>query len=58
MLAQDRPLSKLLAGVAHEVKNPLNAMTIHLELLGRSSAASDRGRPAPVDAPGPCGTSA
>ncbi len=26
-------LNKLLAGVAHEVKNPLNAMTIHLELL-------------------------
>ena len=37
-------LSRLLAGVAHEVKNPLNAMTIHLELLkqklrGRASAA-------------------
>lgn len=26
-------LNRLLAGVAHEVKNPLNAMTIHLELL-------------------------
>jgi len=26
-------LSRLTAGVAHEVKNPLNAMTIHLELL-------------------------
>jgi signal transduction histidine kinase len=26
-------LNRLLAGVAHEVKNPLNAMTIHLELM-------------------------
>ena len=26
-------LGRLLAGVAHEVKNPLNAMTIHVELL-------------------------
>ena len=43
-------LSRLLAGVAHEVKNPLNAMTIHLELLkqkltarraARRSAAAD-----------------
>lgn len=44
-------LNRLLAGVAHEVKNPLNAMTIHLELLrqklrmGMSQpvAAGDRG---------------
>ncbi|MBA3639923.1 MAG: hypothetical protein H0W53_11690 [Acidobacteria bacterium] len=28
-------LNRLMAGVAHEVKNPLNAMTIHLELLKR-----------------------
>ena len=36
MLRYSRKLSslnRLLAGVAHEVKNPLNAMTIHLELL-------------------------
>src|SRR5690606_5507605 len=39
-------LNRLLAGVAHEVKNPLNAMTIHLELLrqklraGATSVAS------------------
>ena len=26
-------LGRLTAGVAHEVKNPLNAMTIHLELM-------------------------
>ena len=26
-------LGRLTAGVAHEMKNPLNAMTIHLELL-------------------------
>lgn len=32
-------LGRLLAGVAHEVKNPLNAMTIHLELLKQKVAA-------------------
>ena len=36
-------INRLLAGVAHEVKNPLNAMTIHLELLRQKL-----GRPAPV----------
>jgi signal transduction histidine kinase/HAMP domain-containing protein len=46
-------LGGLLTGVAHEVKNPLNAMTIHLELLKQklSSAAGARarlGRPAAV----------
>jgi signal transduction histidine kinase len=57
-------LNRLLAGVAHEVKNPLNAMTIHLELLkqtllGRprrgdgSGAASAATEQAPaLDVPG------
>jgi signal transduction histidine kinase len=40
-------LGRLSAGVAHEVKNPLNAMMIHLELLRQyiapSVAASARG---------------
>ncbi|BCS35192.1 hypothetical protein TBR22_A44190 [Luteitalea sp. TBR-22] len=36
-------LNRLLAGVAHEVKNPLNAMTIHLELLRQKL-----GRRAPI----------
>jgi signal transduction histidine kinase len=44
-------LNRLLAGVAHEVKNPLNAMTIHLELLRQKLTA--RGRRAEAgDPPG------
>jgi len=34
-------LGRLMAGVAHEVKNPLNAMTIHLELLKQKLAVRE-----------------
>jgi signal transduction histidine kinase len=36
-------LGRLSAGVAHEVKNPLNAMMIHLELLRQQFAAAPEG---------------
>src|SRR6185295_4727181 len=36
-------LGRLSAGVAHEVKNPLNAMMIHLELLRQQFAARRSG---------------
>ncbi|MPY87711.1 MAG: HAMP domain-containing protein [Luteitalea sp.] len=47
-------LNRLLASVAHEVKNPLNAMTIHLELLKqklRASGGELGAEPAAVDVP-------
>jgi signal transduction histidine kinase len=37
-------LGRLSAGVAHEVKNPLNAMMIHLELLRQQFAPTSVGR--------------
>ena len=38
-------LGRLLAGVAHEVKNPLNAMTIHLELIRQKLLQAFEGAP-------------
>ena len=48
-------LGRLTAGIAHEVKNPLNAMMIHLELLRtkiRGTALAPARQPEPVAAGG------
>jgi signal transduction histidine kinase len=48
-------LGRLTAGIAHEVKNPLNAMMIHLELLRtkiRGTLAAAMQQPEPVAAAG------
>src|SRR5207244_2906651 len=37
-----RSLGRLMAGVTHEVRNPLNAMTIHLELVREHLRRSHR----------------
>jgi signal transduction histidine kinase len=44
-----RSLGRLMAGVTHEVRNPLNAMTIHLELVREHLLKLQRAR-APVGA--------
>jgi PAS domain-containing protein len=45
-------LGRLTSGVAHEVKNPLNAMTIHLELLkGKLTARARSGEDAAAGDP-------
>jgi signal transduction histidine kinase len=45
-------LGRLTAGIAHEVKNPLNAMMIHLELLRTKIRAAMVAVPEPVAAAG------
>jgi signal transduction histidine kinase len=45
-----RSLGRLMAGVTHEVRNPLNAMTIHLELVREHLLRLQRGTRAPVGA--------
>jgi signal transduction histidine kinase len=44
-------LGRLTAGIAHEVKNPLNAMMIHLELLRTKIRRAAVRRPEPVAVP-------
>ena len=48
-------LGRLSAGVAHEVKNPLNAMMIHLELLRQQFQPSDVHAPGRQRRRGGCG---
>ena len=45
-----RSLGRLMAGVTHEVRNPLNAMTIHLELVREHLLSMQRSSRAPVGA--------
>src|SRR5205814_5628022 len=51
-------LGRLSAGVAHEVKNPLNAMMIHLELLRQQLAKAAAAPRASAVAVGHGGTAA
>jgi signal transduction histidine kinase len=45
-----RSLGRLMAGVTHEVRNPLNAMAIHLELVREHLQRRQRDAHAPVGA--------
>ena len=45
-----RSLGRLMAGVTHEVRNPLNAMAIHLELVREHLLRQQRSSRAPVGA--------
>ncbi len=45
-----RSLGRLMAGVTHEVRNPLNAMAIHLELVREHLLRLQRNTRAPVGA--------
>ena len=45
-----RSLGRLMAGVTHEVRNPLNAMTIHLELVREHLLRLQRNTRTPVGA--------
>jgi signal transduction histidine kinase len=45
-----RSLGRLMAGVTHEVRNPLNAMTIHLELVREHLLRLQRSARTPVGA--------
>ena len=49
-------LGRLTAGIAHEVKNPLNAMMIHLELLRTKIQAGAEAAPGAEVAVAPSGT--
>jgi signal transduction histidine kinase len=44
-------IGRLTAGVGHEVKNPINAMVLHLELL-RGKLGGDGGKPLGGNSPG------
>ena len=43
-------ITRLTAGIAHEIRNPLNAITIHLELLAQGIAAMRENLPSGSDA--------